>query len=75
MTEPTEPTQPAASRKTTGIRLEGVAKRFRGGVEAVRALDLAITPGEFVVLVGPSGCGSSAVTWRWCSRATPCTRG
>ena len=40
MTEPTEPTQPAASRKTTGIRLEGVAKRFRGGVEAVRALDL-----------------------------------
>jgi multiple sugar transport system ATP-binding protein len=47
--------------KPSGIRLEGVGKRFRGGVDAVRDLDLAVTPGEFIVLVGPSGCGKSTV--------------
>ena len=47
--------------KPSGIRLEGVGKRFRGGVDAVRDLDLAVAPGEFIVLVGPSGCGKSTV--------------
>jgi multiple sugar transport system ATP-binding protein len=49
-------TAPAA-----GIRLEGVWKRFKGGVEAVRNVDLEVKPGEFMVLVGPSGCGKSTV--------------
>src|SRR5215217_5468838 len=44
-----------------GIRLEGVRKRFRGGVEAVRGIDLEVKPGKFMVLVGPSGCGKSTV--------------
>ena len=44
-----------------GIRLEGVRKRFRGGVEAVRGVDLEVKPGEFMVLVGPSGCGKSTL--------------
>jgi len=47
--------------KPSGIRLQGVGKRFRGGVDAVRDLDLAVAPGEFIVLVGPSGCGKSTV--------------
>jgi multiple sugar transport system ATP-binding protein len=49
-------TAPAA-----GIRLEGVWKRFKGGVEAVRDVNLEVKPGEFMVLVGPSGCGKSTV--------------
>ena len=44
-----------------GVRLEGVWKRFRGGVEAVRDVNLEVKPGEFMVLVGPSGCGKSTV--------------
>jgi ABC-type Fe3+/spermidine/putrescine transport system ATPase subunit len=39
------------------IRFEGVSKVFSDGTRAVDALDLAIAEGEFMVLVGPSGCG------------------
>ncbi|WP_428983042.1 ABC transporter ATP-binding protein [Phytohabitans maris] len=45
----------------SGIRLEGVTKRYRGGVVAVRDVDLTVEPGEFMVLVGPSGCGKSTL--------------
>jgi multiple sugar transport system ATP-binding protein len=43
------------------IQLEGVAKVYPDGTEAVSALDLEIADGEFVVLVGPSGCGKTSV--------------
>jgi NitT/TauT family transport system ATP-binding protein len=46
---------------STTIELAGVDKRFANGVEAVRALSVAIAPGEFVALLGPSGCGKSTV--------------
>ena len=38
------------------IRVAGLTKRYRE-VEAVRGIDLDIADHEFVVLVGPSGCG------------------
>jgi multiple sugar transport system ATP-binding protein len=41
------------------ISLEGVTKRFPGGVIAVNDLSLEVEPGEFLVLVGPSGCGKT----------------
>jgi multiple sugar transport system ATP-binding protein len=41
------------------ISLEGVTKRFPGGVVAVNELSLEVEPGEFLVLVGPSGCGKT----------------
>jgi len=46
---------------STTIELADVDKRFANGVEAVRALSVAIAPGEFVALLGPSGCGKSTV--------------
>ena len=42
------------------VRLVGLTKRF-GDVTAVAPLDLAVEPGELVVLVGPSGCGKTTV--------------
>ncbi len=41
------------------IRLTGVGKTFPDGTVAVHELDLAVAPGEMMVLVGPSGCGKS----------------
>jgi multiple sugar transport system ATP-binding protein len=41
------------------ISLENVTKRYPDGTEAVRALNLDIGDGEFIVFVGPSGSGKS----------------
>lgn len=42
------------------VRLEHVYKTYRGGVEAVKDLNLVINDGEFLALLGPSGCGKSS---------------
>ncbi len=39
------------------VELSGVGKRFATGVEALAGVDLAVRRGEFVSVVGPSGCG------------------
>jgi cell division transport system ATP-binding protein len=41
------------------IRLDKVSKHYRGGVTALRRVDVYIERGEFVFLVGPSGSGKS----------------
>jgi multiple sugar transport system ATP-binding protein len=43
------------------VELKGINKVYPDGFLAVPDLDLAISEGEFFVLVGPSGCGKSTV--------------
>src|ERR671916_2097548 len=41
------------------IALDRLTKRYPDGFEAVRDMSLDIEDGEFVILVGPTGCGKS----------------
>jgi multiple sugar transport system ATP-binding protein len=43
------------------IRLEGITKTFSNGYCAIRSLDLEVADGEFLVLVGPSGCSKTTL--------------
>ncbi len=44
----------------TVVSLRDVTKRFGAqGVTALESIDLDVRPGEFVSLIGPSGCGES----------------
>jgi len=40
------------------LRLEGIKKQF-GSVEVLRGLDLSVGRGEFITLLGSSGCGKT----------------
>ncbi len=53
-------TQPKATSTRPAIALKGVVQRF-GGYVAVGGVDLEAAAGEFVAIVGPTGCGKSTI--------------
>ncbi|HJV50723.1 MAG TPA: ABC transporter ATP-binding protein [Noviherbaspirillum sp.] len=47
-----------------GIRIEGLKKRYGSGdtaVDALKAVDMRVEPGEVIGLIGPSGSGKSTL--------------
>ena len=65
-------TAAAATALDAAIALDGVDVAFRladGGVyRAVTAATLKVADGEFVAIVGPTGCGKSMLTSTWLPR-------
>src|SRR5205823_8383459 len=60
-TPPPRPARFSGSVTMGGIRLDRATKVYPNGVTAVEAVSLTIADGEFMVLVGPSGCGRSTL--------------
>lgn len=58
----------------TAIAVEHLTKVYGAEVEALRAINLAIAPGEFVALIGPSGCGKTSLL-RIIAGLEPSTKG
>jgi NitT/TauT family transport system ATP-binding protein len=48
-----------SAQDPTIISLHGVGKTFENGTTALKGFDLDVRPGEFVSLLGSSGCGKS----------------
>ena len=58
------PLSPAPMTQQGHLRISGVTKRFQVNgtpLHVLDALDLSVTPGEFVTIVGASGCGKSTL--------------
>ena len=58
------PNTAATHTRSPSVALTGVSKRYGGGASAVTALSditLQVLPGEFVCLVGASGCGKTTI--------------
>ncbi len=51
-------TTEATSKATPVVRAEGVSKRF-GRLEVLKGIDLEVSPGEVMCIIGPSGSGKS----------------
>jgi len=48
-----------ARHETPAVEVQGLAKTYPGGVEAVKGVDFHVAPGEVFGLLGPNGAGKS----------------
>jgi len=46
---------------TNALEIKGLKKRYQGGVEALKGIDLTVKEGDFLGLLGPNGAGKSTL--------------
>jgi ABC-type Fe3+/spermidine/putrescine transport system ATPase subunit len=60
MAAPT-PMSASPTSPTPILQLEGIAKSYPGGTQALVEIDLSVVAGEILCLLGPSGCGKTTL--------------
>jgi ABC-2 type transport system ATP-binding protein len=60
--------------KVPAIEVRGLSRTFKGGIEAVRSIDLQVAEGEVFGFLGPNGAGKSTTVRMLCTLLPP-TRG
>src|SRR3954447_6240628 len=53
------------------IQATGLTRTFEGGIEAVRAIDLTVFPGEVFGFLGPNGAGKTTTVRMFCTLLPP----
>src|SRR3954447_4113879 len=66
MSHSTNTTSPSAA-----IEARALTRTFKGGIEAVRELDLTIEPGEVFGFLGPNGAGKTTTVRMLCTLLPP----
>src|SRR5918911_5314182 len=53
------------------IETKALRRTFKGGIEAVRGIDLAVAPGEVFGFLGPNGAGKTTTVRMLCTLLPP----
>jgi ABC-2 type transport system ATP-binding protein len=68
---PVSPARPAQTTPGPAIAAESLVRTFKGGVEAVRGIDLHIDAGEVFGFLGPNGAGKTTTVRMLCTLLPP----
>jgi ABC-2 type transport system ATP-binding protein len=66
-----EPSGPAPSAGDAAIETRALRRTFKGGIEAVRDIDLAVAPGSIFGFLGPNGAGKTTTVRMLCTLLPP----
>ena len=64
---PPETTAPPIDPRALAIEVRGLQKSFKGGVDAVRGVDLRVREGEVFGFLGPNGAGKTTTVRMLCT--------
>jgi ABC-2 type transport system ATP-binding protein len=59
------------TKAAPAIAANGLTRTFKGGIEAVRSVDLEVTEGEIFGFLGPNGAGKSTTVRMFCTLLPP----
>jgi ABC-2 type transport system ATP-binding protein len=67
------PTRPprAVDAVDAALEVRGLRRTFKGGIEAVRDIDLTVSPGEVFGFLGPNGAGKTTTVRMLCTLLPP----
>jgi ABC-2 type transport system ATP-binding protein len=71
---PTEPAAPSAGTPadaSVAVRARSLRRTFKGGIEAVRDIDLDVSEGEVFGFLGPNGAGKTTTVRMLCTLLPP----